>query len=45
MKICQNTKNITLPFTSHVTTSRALLDVNILTIIYKLFIYFYITKI
>ena len=39
---CQNAKGIILPSTSHVTTSRALPDANILAIVYKLSIYLYI---
>ena len=45
--LCENVKiakNIILSFTCHVTTSRALLDVNILTIVYKLYLS-YIIKI
>ena len=44
MKIVKIVKNIVLSFTCHVRTSRALFGVNILTIVYKLYLS-YIVKI
>ena len=44
LNVVKIAKNIVLSFTCHVTTSRALLDANILTIVYKLYLS-YIVKI